>query len=263
VSIDQRSAPRPLGTQSRRLDGGTRWRDSALGWQRGRRHIPVLADAGAELDRQFVTVTIRGVHRPRGRLRGGMMISALGWHGDLQGLRRRVGRIGAGLAIVSVVASVLTGFVAPAHAEPASGDPAATPYPELRYFTEIDAAPYAVGDTPAADFPDQPGVWFVTAQGLSCGIWFRGSFGCTGDIPGAPAGITRIGWITGDTRVHYDWTLAIRFPPTSSQGLMTIPPLTYITSEGTTCATTLDGSTYCERGPFRFMITSTHTWLNG
>jgi len=192
-----------------------------------------------------------------------MMISARGWHGDLQGLRRRLGRIGAGLAIVSVVASVLTGFVAPAHAEPASGDPAATPYPELRYFTEIDAAPYAVGDTPAADFPDQPGVWFVTAQGLSCGIWFRGSFGCTGDIPGAPAGITRIGWITGDTRVHYDWTLAIRFPPTPSQGLMTIPPLTYITSEGTTCATTLDGSTYCERGPFRFMITSTHTWLNG
>jgi hypothetical protein len=182
-----------------------------------------------------------------------MMISALGWHGDLQGPRRRLGRIGAGLAIVSVVASVLTGFVAPAHAEPPSGDPAATPYPELRYFTEIDAAPYAVGDTPAADFPDQPG--------LSCGIWFRGSFGCTGDIPGAPAGIKQIGWITGDARVHYDWTMAIRFPP--SRGSMTIPPLTYITSEGTTCATTLDGSTYCERGPFRFMITSTHTWLNG
>jgi hypothetical protein len=192
-----------------------------------------------------------------------MMISALGWHGDFRGMRRWLGSIGAGLAIVSVVASVLTGFVAPAHAEPASGEPAATPYPELRYFTEIDAAPYAVGDTPAADFPDQPGVWFVTAQGLTCGIWFRGSFGCTGDIPGAPAGITRIGWITGDTRVHYDWTLAIRFPPTQSQGLMTIPPLTYITIEGTTCATTLDGSTYCERGPFRFMITPTRTWLNG
>src|SRR5882757_11007417 len=117
---------------------------------------------------------------PRGRVRGGMMISALGWHGDFRGMRRWLGSIGAGLAIVSVVASVLTGIVAPAHAEPASGQPAATPYPELRYFTEIDAAPYAVGDTPAADFPDQPGVWFVTAQGLSCGIWFRGSFGCTG-----------------------------------------------------------------------------------
>ena len=168
-----------------------------------------------------------------------------------QALRRRVVVVGR-LAIIGVVATVMTGLVPPTHAEPASGDAQSNPYPDLQYFTEIDSAPYVLGNS---------GVWFVTAQGLNCGIWWRGSFGCTGDIPGAPAGVHQIGWITGDTRVHYDWTMAIRFPP--SQGSLSIPPLNYITFEGTTCATTLDGSTYCERGPFRFVITPTHTWLNG
>lgn len=139
--------------------------------------------------------------------------------------------------------------------------PGNTPnYPQLRYFTEIDPSPYAMSDPPGVSLPDQAGYWFVTAQGVDCGIWFRGSFGCIGPIPGAPQGVDKIGWITGDTRVHYDWTLAIRFPPT--RGATTIPPLSAITVDGTTCATTLDLSTYCERGPFRFMITPTYTWLN-
>jgi hypothetical protein len=188
------------------------------------------------------------------------MIPALRHRSLLRTTRRTLGVI-CRLAIVGVVAPVMWGLVASAHAEPAAGDSRPNPYPELQYFTQIDAAPYALGDPPAADLPNQPGVWFVTAQGLNCGIWFRGSFGCTGDIPGAPAGTHQIGWIAGDARVHYDWTMAIRFPP--SRGSMAMPPLTYITSEGTTCATTLDGSTYCERGPFRFLITPTHTWLNG
>ena len=105
------------------------------------------------------------------------------------------------------------------------------------------------------------GVWFVTANGLNCGIWLRGSFGCNGDIPGAPANVHQIGWMAGDTRVHYDWTMAVRFPQT--RGVLGIPPLSYISSEGTSCGTTLDGSTYCERGPWRLFITPTETWLNG
>jgi hypothetical protein len=185
---------------------------------------------------------------PRIRRRQGIRLARLV---SGQATRRKLGGVD-GLAIVGVVATVMTALVAPAYAEPISGDSRSNPYPELRYFTEIDAAPYALGDS---------GVWFVTAQGLNCGIWWRGSLGCTGDIPGAPAGTQQIGWITGDARVHDDWTMAIRFPP--SRGSMTIPPLSYITSEGTTCATTLDASTYCEHGPFRFLITPTHTWLNG
>jgi hypothetical protein len=166
--------------------------------------------------------------------------------------RRGLDAFCRGLTVVGVLASVLALPVAPARAEPAATDPQPNPYPELRYFTEIDAGPYAL--------PNQ-GFWFVTATGLNCGIWFRGSFGCTGDIPGAPPDTHQIGWVTGDARAHYDWTMAIRFPP--SQGSVPIPPLTFIRSEGTTCATTFDTSTYCEHGPFRFLISPTHTWLNG
>lgn len=134
------------------------------------------------------------------------------------------------------------------------------PYPELRYFTEIDAAPYAQSAPAGVDLPERPGYWFVTASGLHCGIWFRGSFGCTGDIPGGN-GIQHIGWITGDARVHYDWTMSTRFPP--PLGATEIPRLTYISAGGTSCGTTIDASTYCEHGPFRMLITPTHTWLNG
>ncbi len=214
----------------------------------------VLAHVAANRSRHFVTVTLRAVRHSLGRVVVGARVR------QVVPVPARFGVRGV-LVLIGVVATAMAGLVAPAYADPAAGDAPPSPYPELRYFTEIDSAPYSLGDSPAADLPDQPGVWFVTAQGLNCGIWFRGSFGCTGDIPGAPAGTHQIGWITGDERVHYDWTMAIRFPP--SRGSLTIPPLNYITSEGTTCATTLDGSTYCERGPFRFLITATHTWLNG
>lgn len=175
-------------------------------------------------------------------------------------VRRGVGVLGTGLVIANAMTAIMSGLLAHAYAEPASND-SVPPYPELRYYTKIDAAPYAQSDQPGVSLPDQPGYWFVTAQGLNCGIWFRGSFGCAGDIPGAPAGVHKIGWITGDARAHYDWTLATRFPP--PRGSLTLPPLSFIDVGGTTCATTLDNSTYCERGPFRFLITSTHTWLNG
>ncbi|EHB58510.1 hypothetical protein MycrhDRAFT_0946 [Mycolicibacterium rhodesiae JS60] len=165
--------------------------------------------------------------------------------------------------LVGIAVSALPALpIAPrAHAEPMPGE-APSPYPNLAYFSEIDATPYALSDPPGASLPDQPGYWFTTAQGLTCGIWFRGSFGCSGAIPGAPAGIQQIGWITGDTRAHYDWTLAIRFPQ-GRNGTATIPPLSFIKVEGTTCATTVDLGTYCERGPFRFLISPDRTWLNG
>ena len=155
-------------------------------------------------------------------------------------------------AVAVALAVLLTCGGPVAVADTISNDPRPDPYPQLRYFTAIDAGPYSV--------PGQ-GVWFVTAQGQHCGIWFRGSFGCNGEIPGAPANVHHIGWMAGDTRVHYDWTMAVRFPPT--RGALSIPPLSYISSEGTSCGTTLDGSTYCERGPWRLFITPTQTWLNG
>lgn len=166
------------------------------------------------------------------------------------GRQQRTGAIG-GLSALLVLAMAVLLSAAAAHAEPPE-DPN-NPYPDLRYFTEISADPYQV--------PGQ-GVWFTSPSGLNCGIWWRGSFGCAGDsIPGAPPDVHQIGWYTGDTRVHYDWTMAVRFP--QARGALTLPPLSYIQSEGTTCATPFDGGTYCERGPWRMFITPTHTWLNG
>ncbi|MFC3774133.1 hypothetical protein [Mycolicibacterium holsaticum] len=166
------------------------------------------------------------------------------------------------LVIVSLVALGTPLLPAPVSGgEPLPDTARAQPYPELRYFTEIDSAPYNLAPTPGVSLPEQPGYWFTTAQGLNCGIWFRGSFGCSGDIPGAPAGVHQIGWITGDTKAHYDWTLAVRFPQ-GPRGSAAIPPLSFIDVEGTKCATTVDYDTYCERGPARFLITATHTWLS-
>lgn len=167
----------------------------------------------------------------------------------LRAVRRTAGHVAIVFAAICIVAA---GGGPLAYAAPADGAQPPAPYPDLRYFTQIDSSPYEV--------PGQ-GFWFVTAQGINCGIWIRGSFGCSGNIPGAPPDVHQIGWIDRDTRVHYDWTLAARFPPT--RGTLTIPPLSYIESEGTSCGTTVDLSTYCEKGPWRLLITPIQTWLNG
>ena len=136
---------------------------------------------------------------------------------------------------------------APAPA-PAAAEP--NPWPDIRYYDELDANLFALPG----------GVWFLSPTGQNCGIWGRGNFGCSGDIPGAPAGVSHIGWINGDRDVHYDWSMAARFPPTQAQ--QPLPPRSFITHEGTTCAETPDNRTYCERGPLKFAIEPTKTWLS-
>jgi hypothetical protein len=136
-----------------------------------------------------------------------------------------------------------------AHADPASAEAAPDPFPDIRYYDQVDAD----------NFVEPGGVWFTASTGQNCGIWGLGSFGCVGDIPGAPAGVSHIGWVDGDRAVHYDWSMAARFPVTQAQ--QPLPPRSKITHEGTTCAATPDGRTYCERGPLRFVIELTKTWL--
>jgi hypothetical protein len=155
------------------------------------------------------------------------------------------------MAAVGAVIAVF-GSAAAAHADP---DPAPTqaapdPFPDIRYYDQLDAG----------DFVQPGGVWFLAPTGQSCGIWGLGSFGCSGDIPGAPAGVSHIGWIDGDRAVHYDWSVAVRFPANLAQ--QPLPPRSKITHEGTTCAVTPDGRTYCERGAMRFIIEPTMTWLS-
>lgn len=107
------------------------------------------------------------------------------------------------------------------------------------------------------------GVWFLSPLGLNCGIWDRGSFGCTGDIRGAPQGTSHIGWVNGNIVTRHDsYDPLLRFQFPSARAERSLPPRSYVSYNGTTCATMADTSTYCARGPFKFFITPTRTWLS-
>ena len=144
------------------------------------------------------------------------------------------------------------------NADPAADSPP-NPYPDDRLIVRS----YEL--RPADQFfnASAGGVWFTTPLGLTCGIWDRGSFGCSGDIRGAPPGTSRIGWVNGNIVTRYDAydpLLRFQFPP--GQGERMLPPRSYVTYNGTTCATMADTSTYCARGPFQFFVTPTRTWLS-
>ncbi|AKP57204.1 Uncharacterised protein [Mycobacteroides abscessus subsp. bolletii] len=158
-------------------------------------------------------------------------------------------RLHCAIAAASSVVVALGG-AATAHTDPPPADATVNPYPDIRYYDQLDAG----------SFVQPGGVWFTASTGQNCGIWGLGSFGCAGDIPGAPPGVSHIGWIDGDRAVHYDWSVAVRFP--AAQGQQPLPPRSKVTHEGTTCAATPDGRTYCERGPLRFVIEPTKTWLS-
>lgn len=144
-------------------------------------------------------------------------------------------------------------FVAEQPAQPSPPPPPPeepSPWPDIRYYQQLDANTFALPG----------GVWFVAPTGQNCGIWGRGNFGCTGYIPGAPAGVSHIGWINGDRAVHYDWSMAVRFPATRAE--KPLPQRSFIQHEGAKCAVTPDNRTFCERGPIKFLIEPTKTWLS-
>jgi hypothetical protein len=147
---------------------------------------------------------------------------------------------------------VFFGSVGMAHADPGQDETKLNPYPSMRFFDPADPALFEI--------PDVGGVWFLAPTGQTCGIFLGGAFGCIGEIPGAPPGTNHIGWFDGDKHVHYDWTVGIRFPV--AQALVPLPPLHFLEYRGTTCGVTADSRTYCERGPLRFVIEPTKTWLN-
>jgi hypothetical protein len=171
---------------------------------------------------------------------------------QLRGIAGRASRFFA----VTACASGLIFATSPAvNAEPAGGPPP-SPYPDvyhiLRYFDKVKYDDYFTASA--------GGVWFSAPLGLNCGIWDRGSFGCTGDIRGAPPGTTNLGWVNGNIVTRYDWLLGSQFPPGRAE--RDLPPMTYIEYNGTTCATMADSSTYCSRGPYKFFVTPTRTWLS-
>lgn len=113
------------------------------------------------------------------------------------------------MKLVLAIAGAITAALAtagPALAEPEESVPQAEPWPDIRYYDRLDPNAFVLPG----------GIWFRAPTGQSCGIWGLGNFGCAGPIPGAPAGTTHIGWIDGDRAVHYDWSMAVRFPPTQA-----------------------------------------------
>ncbi|MGH3556405.1 MAG: hypothetical protein ACRDTK_02655 [Mycobacterium sp.] len=155
--------------------------------------------------------------------------------------------IGSALGMVFVSA-------APGQADP-PGDAAADPFPAMAHitawYTQVDADEYLS--------PDHASVWFLSPTGLTCGIWFWGSFGCTGNIPGAPPGDNHIAWLNGNRAVHHGWTAAMQFPAGHAE--RALPPRSYLTYNSTTCAITPDNNTYCGHGEFKFLITPQGTWF--
>jgi hypothetical protein len=119
----------------------------------------------------------------------------------------------ATLAVIAFGAAtgLVLGTAAPGYAEPAS------PFPEIEHIT----AWYDQLEPEGFALPGQSGVRFLTPSGLNCGMWDWGSFGCAGDIPGAPPGDHHIAWFNGNRAVHHGWTAAIQFP--AGQAVRTLP----------------------------------------
>jgi hypothetical protein len=172
--------------------------------------------------------------------------------GRLAGAARR----SAHWLAVSVCATVVVlATSANVHAEPNTGDPN-SPFPVtnliINTYEKVKYDDYFTSSS--------GGVWFSTPLGLNCGIWDRGAFACTGDIRGAPEGSTNVvGWVSGQIRMRWDPSFTILMPPGRAE--RELPLRNYIEYNGTRCTTMADTSTYCQRGPFRFFVTTTRTWL--
>lgn len=167
------------------------------------------------------------------------------------------------LAVISCMGGLVITTSPVVHAEPdgggtpsgASGDVNAASFPDVTFINKyFDTVRYDDYFTRSSG-----GVWFSTPLGLDCGIWDRGAFGCRGEIRGAPPGTTNVGWVSGQIRMRWDPGFAVLMPPGRAE--RELPPRTYISYNGTTCATMGDGSTFCYRGPFRLFVMPTRTWL--
>ncbi len=105
-------------------------------------------------------------------------LSGCGEKNSCEGVNEWFDYVGVIPAMGALIVAIVSAAPAGAEPEPAPGAP--DPFPDIRYYDELDAGSFA-----------QPGgVWFTAPGGQNCGIWGGlGSFGCAGDIPGAPAGV--------------------------------------------------------------------------
>ena len=93
---------------------------------------------------------------------------------------------------------------------------------------------------------DREGVWFTSGMGLNCTIGEDGSYGCSGGLPGVPAGENEIGWFPGDPFPRLYHTDEPSFDSGASQQIMSGE--TFLTYRGSTCAATAEAMVYCING---------------
>jgi hypothetical protein len=137
---------------------------------------------------------------------------------------------------------------------PASAAPVQSPYPDItQYERAVDLEKFKV--------IDEDGIWFTTPVGQYCGIGEDGSYGCSGDLPGAPPGDNEVGWFPGDPFPRLYHTDESRFA--SGRRQLILQGRTYVEYRGSRCAVTMESGIYCMHGDDRnsqIMVTTGMTW---
>jgi hypothetical protein len=139
-------------------------------------------------------------------------------------------------------------------AAPASAVPTQSPYPDLTpYERVVDLEKFKV--------IDREGIWFTTPVGQHCGIGEDGSYGCSGDLPGAPPGENEVGWFPGEPFPRLYHADKPRFASGAGQSI--IHGRTYLEYRGSRCGVTMESGIYCVHGDdpnSQIMVTTGMTW---
>lgn len=156
------------------------------------------------------------------------------------------GRLWAGLCAGAVIG---VGAAAPAAAVPAQG-----PYPDTAGYQRVT-------NLQIFQVTDRDGIWFTTPVGLYCGIEEDGSYGCSGDLPGAPPGENEVAWFLSDPFPRLYHTDEPRFNSGARQTILI--GQTYLEYRGSRCAVNRESAVYCIRGDdpnSQLMVTTGMTW---
>jgi hypothetical protein len=145
-------------------------------------------------------------------------------------------------------------FIGVSVAAPAAGIPSTGPYPDIAKYQPVsNIFNYIV--------TDRDGIWFTTPEGVYCAIEDDGSYGCSGDLPGAPPGENEVAWFVGDSFPRLYHTDEPRFNSGTRQTILIGE--TYLDYRGSRCAVNRESAVYCIRGGdpnSQLMVTTAMTW---
>jgi hypothetical protein len=116
---------------------------------------------------------------------------------------------------------------------------AESPYPDISTYRDagsLEKFKVYTGD----------GIWFTTPLGLYCSIGDDSSFGCSGHLPGTPAGENEVAWFPGDPFPRLYYTDEPRFNSGLNQQLLA--SFTVVSYRGTKCGITKESAVYCING---------------